>query len=102
MSNPESHFDLQTRQGVFKAEPDEALIKQLCRMRLARRLETGEPKVWALLFDDESAEQVVARLRSNYPGGSVSVSIGQKIVTLRNRPTIAPDNQITVRDHPYA
>jgi hypothetical protein len=102
VSNPESHFGLQTMQGAFKAEPDEPIIRQLRHMKLVRRLEAGDPEIQALLFDDEGTQQVVAWLRSDNPSRSVSVSVGGKSVTLHNRPTIISGNQITVSDVTHA
>ncbi|MGF9764230.1 beta-galactosidase [Microvirga sp. 0TCS3.31] len=101
-SNPEAHFGLQTRQGTFKAKPDDTLIKRLLRMKFVGRLETNNALIQALLFRQESTDYVVAWLSSDDSNLTADVSVGERTVVLRNVPTITPGNQIEVSGRIYA
>ena len=92
--NPESHFGLETGQGVFKTTPNFELIRRLLHMRFVRRLETEDPEVQALLFDEGNTDQVVAWVRSSDSSRTVGVSIGGRPVILGNSPTITPGDGI--------
>ncbi len=92
--NPESHFGLETAQGVFKTTPNFVLIKRLLHMRFLRRLELEDPEIEALLFDEGKTDQVVAWVRSSDPSRTVGVSIGGRPVLLGGLPTIAPGDGI--------
>jgi Mrp family chromosome partitioning ATPase/capsular polysaccharide biosynthesis protein len=92
--NPESHFGLETAQGVFKTTPNFELIKRLLHMRFLRRLQAEDPEVQALLFEEGNTDQVVAWVRSNDSSRTVGVSIGGKPVILGNSPTITPGDGI--------
>jgi len=102
VSNPESHFGIQTRQGAYKVSPDNKLLKDLLGMTFVRRLETHDPQVHALLFRAGSTDQVVAWLGSNDAGLTADVSISGKPVVLRNIPTITPGDQIEARSRSHA
>jgi capsular exopolysaccharide synthesis family protein len=92
--NPESHFGLETAQGVFKTTPNFELIKRLLHMRFLRRLEAEDPEVQALLFEEGNTDQVVAWVRSSDSGRTVGVSIGGRPVILGSSPTITPGDGI--------
>jgi capsular exopolysaccharide synthesis family protein len=93
-SNPESHFGLKTAQGAFKTTQNFELIKRLLLMRFLRRLETDDPEVQALLFEEGNTDQVVAWVRSSDSTRTVGVSIGGKPVILGGLPTITPGDGI--------
>ena len=92
--NPESHFGLETAQGAFKTTPNFELIRRLLHMRFVRRLETEDPEVQALLFDEGNTDQVVAWVRSSDSSRTVGVSIGGRPVILGSSPTITPGEGI--------
>jgi polysaccharide biosynthesis protein PslG len=102
VSNPESHFGLQTKQGVFKVTPDTVLMRRLLGMTFVRRLETDDSRIQALLFRDGSTDHVVAWLRSDDPARTIHASISGNPVVLRNIPTIVPGSQIEVSGRNHA
>jgi Cellulase (glycosyl hydrolase family 5) len=100
--NPESHFGLQTKQGIFKSTSNYTLIGRLLHMRFVRRLESGNPQIQALLFEEGNTDQVVAWVRSDDPSRMADVSISGKPVTLGNSPTIVPGDRIEASSQPHA
>ena len=99
VANPESHFGLQTNEGAFKTEPDQGLIHKLLAMRFIRRLESGNPLVQALLFDEGGSDHVVAWVRSDDPDLTVHAFMGGKPIVLSNSPTIWTGDRIEVSDN---
>jgi hypothetical protein len=92
--NPESHFGLETAQGVFKTTPNFVLIRRLLHMRFLRRLESEDPQVEALLFEEGNTHQVVAWVRSSDSSRTLGVSIGGRPIVLGSSPTIMPGEGI--------
>jgi hypothetical protein len=98
-TNPESHFGLQTAQGIFKVEPDDGLVRRLIGMRFVRRLESVDLQVQALLFEEGKTNQIVAWLRSDDFARTTVVSIAGKTVVLSNYPVIVSGDQIEAVGH---
>ncbi|QOZ75348.1 hypothetical protein XH83_07785 [Bradyrhizobium sp. CCBAU 53351] len=100
-ANPESHFGLQTAQGIFKVEPDDGLIRRLTNMRFVRRLRAVDPQVQLLLFEEGKTSQIVAWLRSDSARTAVA-KIAGKAVVLSNYPVIVPGDGAEDDGHGHA
>jgi hypothetical protein len=100
--NLESHFGLQTANGIFKVGPDDGLVRRLTRMRFVRRLESVDPQVKVLLFEDGKTNQIVAWLRSDDFARTTVVTIAGRAVVLSNYPVIVPGDQIESAGHSNA
>ncbi len=101
-ANPESHFGLQTAQGIFKVDPDDGLVRRLTSMRFVRRLESVDPQVQLLLFEEGNTKQIVAWLRSDDLARNAAIAIAGKPVILSNYPVIVPGDQLEAGGHSHA
>ncbi|SFN62433.1 Cellulase (glycosyl hydrolase family 5) [Bradyrhizobium sp. Rc3b] len=100
-ANPESHFGLQTAQGIFKVELDDGLVRRLTSMRFVRRLQAVDPQVQLLLFEEGKTSQIVAWLRSDSARTAVA-KIAGKAVVLSNYPVIVPGDRAEDDGHGHA
>ena len=62
-------------------------------------IESGNPLVQALLFDEGGSDHVVAWVRSDDPDLTVHAFMGGKPIVLSNSPTIWAGDRIEVSDN---